>query len=318
MAASGFAIPRPAMSGALPCAGWEQAVPVAEVGGRRHAHAADERGGEIREDVPEHVLRHHHVELPRPAHQIEGGGVDVVVRGLEVRMPGRALVEDLAEEGHRGEHVRLVHAGDPASATARLAPRREPEARVEQALAGGAGDDHGVAGDPVVLHRPLAARGEQALGGLAHDDEIDVRAARVAERPRPARQRLDRTHPGVQSEPEAQVELRRDLGAVVVPHVGQAHRAEQDRVRRLRPLEHVLRHRGAGRAPGRRAGREVLVLQGESGAGAECGIEDRQGGVRHLGSDPVSGHDRDPEPAVARHSLSLPKQMHRPQRCAHR
>ena len=86
-----------------------------------------------------------------------------------------------------------------------------------------------------------AARREQALGGFAHDDEVDVARARIGERQRDAGNRARRPHAGVELELDAQVELRRDLGAVGVADRRPAHRAEQDRVGRARRVERRLR-----------------------------------------------------------------------------
>ena len=47
----------------------EHRVPIADVRRGRHAHAADQSGGEIREDVAEHVLHDQDVELPGLAYQ---------------------------------------------------------------------------------------------------------------------------------------------------------------------------------------------------------------------------------------------------------
>jgi hypothetical protein len=47
----------------------EDGMLVANVCGRRHPHAANERRTHIREDVSEHVLSDDHVEFPRRANQ---------------------------------------------------------------------------------------------------------------------------------------------------------------------------------------------------------------------------------------------------------
>ena len=126
-----------------------------------------------------------------------------------------ALVEDLAEKRHRGEHVGLVDAGDAALAAARLAPLGEREREVEQALAvTGARDQHRVPRLAVVDHLAPAVRGEQPFGRLAQDHEIDVAAALVeqaatacSETPSPgARRRTGRT--------PAHAQMRRDFRAV--------------------------------------------------------------------------------------------------------
>src|SRR5262249_61784231 len=68
--------------------GLKHRVRVADVGRGRHAHAADQARGQIRDDVAEHVLHHHHVEVPRPAHQHGRTGVDVEAVGGDVGRAG--------------------------------------------------------------------------------------------------------------------------------------------------------------------------------------------------------------------------------------
>ena len=86
-----LALPHDVRRGAV--ARLEHRMRVADVGRRRHAHAADETRGEIGQDVAEHVLGDQHVEIPRPAHQRGAGRVDVgVVRrraGLQLRRARR-------------------------------------------------------------------------------------------------------------------------------------------------------------------------------------------------------------------------------------
>ena len=124
---------------ALPCAhdvgrgavaGLEHRVRVADVGGGRHAHAADQPGGEVGEDVAEHVLGDQHVEVPRPAHQRRRAGIDIDVIGGDIRMLRGALVEDLPEEREGAEDVGLVDAVQHARA--RRAPCAARASRSEK------------------------------------------------------------------------------------------------------------------------------------------------------------------------------------------
>ena len=89
-------------------------------------------------------------------------------------------------------------------------------------------------------------RGEQPFGRLAQDHEIDVAGARVGKRRASVRIRLDRAHPGEQTELPAHLQMRRDLGAVGIAHVGQAHGAEQDGIRRFGFPEVLFGQGGAG------------------------------------------------------------------------
>ncbi len=274
----------------------EQPVRVADVGRRRHAHAADQPRGQVGQDVAEHVLGDHHVVVPGLADHVERGRVDVVVPRLDVGKARGALVEDLAEERHRAEHVRLVDAGHAPRAPARLAPPREAEGEVVDALGARAGDDHRVLRLAVLDQDPLAARGEQALGRLADDDQIDPRRARIGERQRDAGNRPRRAHAGVERQLDAQVELRRDLGAVGIADFGPPHGAEEHGVGGARGGERARRQGDAGGLVVQRAGR----VRGEAeriGRVVRQLLEQRHGGVDHLRADAVPGEDGDVEQA---------------------
>src|SRR5205823_11128717 len=52
----------------------------------RDAHAPDQLGGEVGEDVAEEVARDDDLELRGVAHQLHGGGVDIEMTRLDVRV----------------------------------------------------------------------------------------------------------------------------------------------------------------------------------------------------------------------------------------
>src|SRR5262245_49243226 len=151
-------------------AGLEHRVRIADVGRGRHAHAADQAGGQIRDDVAEHVLHHHYVEVPRPPHQHGRTCVDVEAIGGDVGIARGAFVEHAAEEGVSLEGVRLVDAGEQATAPAYLAPARQAKGEIEQALRGLARDQEGLARFGIG-HHALAHGGEQTLGGFEDSDK---------------------------------------------------------------------------------------------------------------------------------------------------
>ena len=82
-----------------------------------------------------------------------------------------------------------------------------------------------VVGDDAFAHG-----GEQAFGRLADEHEIDAVPVRADDRARHARHQARRPHAGIEVEDEAQFDLRHDLGAVGIAHVGQPAGAEQNGV----------------------------------------------------------------------------------------
>ena len=147
---------------------------VAEARRRRQPEPAGHRGGEVGEDVAEHVLGHDDVELLGRARELHGRVVDEHVLDLDVRILGGDLVDDAAPEPRRLEHVRLVDRRQlPAARAGELeAAPRDPLDLARVVLAR-------VEDGAVVAH---AARAEvEAADELAHDEEVDrARRARAA------------------------------------------------------------------------------------------------------------------------------------------
>ena len=96
-----------------------------EVGGGGEADAAADRAGQVGQDVPEEVVGHDDVVAARLLHQVDAGGVDVVVvpgdPGELGRDLGHRAIPQIAGEG---EHVRLVHQGQRGGSVAAPPARR--------------------------------------------------------------------------------------------------------------------------------------------------------------------------------------------------
>ncbi len=164
---AGFAIPRPAMSGAEPWTGSKIPGPpsprLAEGASPSPPVIAAARSERMSPNMFSVTMTSNCSGARRELH---GGVVDEHVLDLDVRIVGRDLVDDAAPEPRRLEHVRLVHrrelpAARPgeleASARDSLDLARVVLARVE---------DGAVVAD--------AARAEvEAADELAHDDEVD-------------------------------------------------------------------------------------------------------------------------------------------------
>ncbi len=108
----------------------------------------------------------------------------------------------------------------------RAASRREKSNSRSRGLAG----DHQGLARLVVGDHALAHGGEQAFGRFPDDDEIDAALGRADDRARDAGNEPRRPHAGIEIEDEAQLDLRRDLGAVGVTDMRQPAGAEQDGV----------------------------------------------------------------------------------------
>src|SRR5437868_12158435 len=150
----------------------EHCMTIADVGRWRHAHSADQAGGHIGQDVAEHILHHHHIEIPGTLDQQRRAGIDIESVGLYVRMALRGFVEHFTKEREGLEDIRLVDASKRAGPSARLAPLRQAERAFEQSLRGVAGDDDclarlGIRGDA------LAHRRRQPPRGLADHDRSE-------------------------------------------------------------------------------------------------------------------------------------------------
>ncbi len=282
-------------------AGLEHRVLVADVGRGRHPHAADQPGGEIGQDVAEHVLGHQHVEIPWPAHQGDRDRVDIDVIGANVLVQRRALVKNLAEEREGAKHVRLVDAMHQVLAAARFAARGEPEREVEQPLGGLAGDHQRLA-RLVMRHHTLPHGPEQALGRLADDHQVDAAFGRADDRARHARDEAGRTHSRIKVEDEAQLDLRRDLGAVRIADVRHPAGAEQDGIGLVAQPHGRLRQRDAGFLVMRRAGGRFGETELQSRGGRLDVAQDIERGPHHLDADAIARNHRDMEAVVGEHA----------------
>ena len=187
IAPAGFAMPRPAMSGAEPCTGSKRpgsSRSRREVGARGHPHPALDRRGEVGEDVAEEVRGDDDVEPGRVPHHPRGERVDEHSLVAHARELGRDLVGDLVPE-----HVAVA---------GRIRLRR---AREDAPPAGGELErvaQHALDALPredARLHRHLACEalvrapadpGVLALGVLAHEQHVDVGRRATGERARHA------------------------------------------------------------------------------------------------------------------------------------
>ena len=152
-----------------------------EVGRRGPADAAGDRAAEVGEDVAEEVVGDHDVVAAGVLHEVDAGGVDVVVGGGDVGVLGCDLVERaLPEVAREGEDVGLVHQGEvlalarPGQVEGVADAPLDPHPRVDRAL----GRD--LVGRALAEEPALARVG--ALGVLAHHDHVDAVVERGSDR----------------------------------------------------------------------------------------------------------------------------------------
>ena len=264
---------------------------IADIGRGRHPHSTDEAGGEVGQDVAEHVLSDQDVEIPGTLHQHQRAGVNIEPLRLHVRMELSDLVENLAEVGEGLEDIRFIDAAQNAGTATGPTPLGELEGEVEETLGGLAGDDERLA-RLLMCHHTFAHRGKQALGRLADDDEVNAALRGADDRARHARDQPRRPHPGIEIEVEAQLDLRRDLGVVGVAHRGQAAGAEQDRVRLFAETDRGLGDRHAGRQIIAGAGLGFREAERQARFGLDL-AQNFKSGRHDLGPDAVAGQNCD-------------------------
>ena len=100
----------------------EHSVFVADIRGWRDPEAADQSGGEIGENVAEHVLHHHYVEVPRLFHHQRRTSVDIKQVGFYVGKFDFALGKNIALPIEGLEHIGLVDQRELARAATLLTP----------------------------------------------------------------------------------------------------------------------------------------------------------------------------------------------------
>ena len=131
------------------------------------------RAAEVGEDVAEEVVGDDDVVLLGRLHEVDAGGVDVVVGGGDVGVLGGDLVEGaLPEVAGEGEDVRLVHEREVLAGPA----LGQLEGVADAALDAHAGVHRALGGDLVrrALAEHAALAGVGALGVLADHDHVDV------------------------------------------------------------------------------------------------------------------------------------------------
>ena len=152
-----------------------------EVAGGGEPDAAGDRPAEVGEDVTEQVVRDDHVVALRVGHEVDAGGVDVVVGRADVGVLGSDMVERaLPQVAGEGQHVRLVDHRQVLAA----ALLGQPEGVADAALDAHAGVDRALRGHLVLgpLAEDAALAHVRALGVLADHHHVDARR-RVDERP---------------------------------------------------------------------------------------------------------------------------------------
>ena len=255
-----------------------------EVGRGGVADPPGHRAGQIGDDVAEQVVGHDDVVAARVLHQVDAGGVDVVVVPGDRRVVDGHLVDrPLPEVAGEGEHVGLVHQGQMVPGPGGGQLEGEPGAALD-AVAGVHRSLRGhLEGGPLAKETTLAGVG--ALGVLPDHHEVTVRGGRTG-------------HPGegphvhVQVQVEAQLEQQAPLERPRGDGRGadrRAHGAEEDGVLSAQLGEHRVREHLAGAHVA--VGAEV-VLVGVEGHPGRADHLDRLG--HHFGTDAVPPDQANP------------------------
>ncbi|MNN05255.1 hypothetical protein D3C81_1180090 [compost metagenome] len=249
---------------------------------RQHADGTGQHGSFIRQDVTEHVVRHHHVELLGRTHQLHGSVVDVHVAQFNVWIALGHVLDHFTPQLAGRQDVGLVH-------RAQLFATHSGHVEAD---AGDAADFAFAVGQRVVglafaaFEFTLATRGTEvdATGQLANDEDIQTRNDFRLERRRVGQLRVEdgRTQVGEQAQLRAdlqQAALRADVTLDLVP-LRATHGAQQHGIGLARTLQGFVGQRHAVLVDGRAT--DHVVLQ------AEAELELVVGQLQHLDR---LGHD---------------------------
>jgi hypothetical protein len=75
----------------------EQRVVIANLCTGRHAHTADQASRKIGQDISKHVFHDQDVEISRPADQVQGLGINVIISLLYIRKIAGTFIGDFSE-----------------------------------------------------------------------------------------------------------------------------------------------------------------------------------------------------------------------------
>lgn len=206
--------------GSRAVSGLEDSGIVADIRGGCHSHPADEAGGQIAQDVAEHIFRDEDVEGLRALEEVEGSGVDIDAVGLDLGELRGEGVENGAEKDHGWEDIGFIDEGEMFAALG-----GDAEGGAADAFGTGAGDAHEVADFAFFRGSGGKAVGEQTFGLLADDDKIDVAGSEVFQGRVLMVVEADGTEAAVELEFFAQVDLRSHFPAVWPADIGQSHGA---------------------------------------------------------------------------------------------
>ena len=263
-------------------------------GRRQHAKRSCQHGGAVRQDVAEHVRRHHDVELAGVADKLHGGVVGQHVGEFDVRiLLGPQAGHLLAPQQRRFQDIGLVDGAHPAVS---LAGEFEGHATDAQDLTGRV--DEGVDTAAFAAAGILdAARLPEvdAAGQFAHDHDVEARDDFGLERRGVGEGGIDHRRAQVGEElhllPEAQEGTLGPHGKVEFVPARTTDGAEENGVNRLRPLQGVV---GQRRAVGVDAG---AADEGFGDVDVETvfpvePVDHAPRGVHDLRSDSVTGQEQ--------------------------
>ena len=264
-----------------------------EIGAGGQPHAADDRGGEIAQDIAEEIRSHHHIEGLRTPHEVHGRRIHQQRFGFNAGELGRHFAKRAVPQRHA---VALrVGLGDRGDALLLTALHGEIEGEAHNAFDAAAGEYRRLDGDlfGLVVVDEAAHGGVLALGVLAHDHHVDVSALASGERRGDAGIEISRPHVGVLIEgaPDGQ---QHAVEGSVVGDVRMADGPQENGVAGRQQIQGASGHHAAPTEEMFRA--PVEILKRERHFIFPCGLLQHALGRRHdFTAHAVAGYHRDCE-----------------------